>query len=154
MGNVIAAFGEEGLKLFPFAIAVSVLIYAAVRLIFGSCDEFVYQLRSECRECLGYPALPLRESQEVREVVRGMPHGLMQAFLEILPLPTAWDIPASTAEPANGGPTCPVCILNWPNAALDCGHRICAACLSEIRGRSNCCPVCRDPIRRVVRLYN
>eukprot|EP00438_Fugacium_kawagutii_P011308 Skav205063 [mRNA] locus=scaffold142:298549:310263:+ [translate_table: standard] len=133
---------------------VGVLIYAAVRLMFGSCDNFAYQLRSECRELLGYPPLPVREDAlQGREVaIPGVSQGLMQAFLEILPL--SRDIPASTAEPANGGPTCPVCIVNWPNAAFDCGHRVCAACLQEIRGRSNCCPVCRDPIRRVVRLYN
>eukprot|EP00434_Breviolum_minutum_P039419 symbB.v1.2.035005.t1/scaffold4625.1/size37283/1 len=158
MGNAIAAFGEEGLKLFPFAVAIVVVIYAAVRLLFGSCDNFIYQLRSEWRELMGYPALPVREdlqeASQGREVaVPGISQGLLQAFLEILPLPS-WDIPVSTAEPANGGPTCPVCILNWPNAALDCGHRVCAVCLHEIRGRSNRCPVCRDPIRRVVRLYN
>ncbi|CAL1130764.1 unnamed protein product [Cladocopium goreaui] len=153
MGNVIAAFGEEGIKLFPFAAVIVVVIYAAVRLLFGSCENFGYQLRSETRELLGYPPLPLREDAEGREVaITGMSQGLLQAFFEILPL--SRDIPASTAEPANGGPACPVCILNWPNAALDCGHRVCAACLQEIRGRSNCCPVCRDPIRRAVRLYN
>lgn len=126
MGNVIAAFGEEGIKLFPFAVVIVVVIYAAVRLLFGSCDNFGYQLRSETRELLGYPPLPPREDAEAsfqgREVaITGMSQGLLQAFFEILPL--SRDIPASTAEPANGGPACPVCILNWPNAALDCGDR-------------------------------
>mmetsp|Transcript_46719 Transcript_46719/g.109118 ORF Transcript_46719/g.109118 Transcript_46719/m.109118 type:complete len:194 (-) Transcript_46719:158-739(-) len=96
---------------------------------------------------------------------------LLQVLLERLPHPPsappalgAWlrghsasEIPApSTAEPASaaGIPTCPVCMLNWPNAALDCGHRVCAACLPEIQRRANCCPVCRDPIRQVMRLYN
>lgn len=33
--------------------------------------------------------------------------------------------------------------LGHPSRSSWLRHRVCAACLQEIRGRSNCCPVCR-----------
>ncbi|CAE7667751.1 RGLG4 [Symbiodinium pilosum] len=168
MGNVLLGAGEEGLKLLPIAIGVSFIVYVLVRAIFGGCRPFLHQLSSECGELMGYPPLPPLEPPEAREPFSTESPSLVQVLLDRLPqrsaplsmllgLQPASHIPApSTAEPAAaaGVPTCPVCMLNWPNAALDCGHRVCAACLPEIQRRSNCCPVCRDPIRQVMRLYN
>ncbi|CAE7840286.1 RGLG4 [Symbiodinium sp. CCMP2592] len=172
MGNIILGAGEEGLRLLPAVVSVSFLVYLIVKAVFGGCRPFLHQLRSECGELLGYPPLPPLDPPEAREPPLSLDSpSLLQVLLERLPHPPsappalgAWlrghsasEIPApSTAEPASaaGIPTCPVCMLNWPNAALDCGHRVCAACLPEIQRRSNCCPVCRDPIRQVMRLYN
>ncbi|CAJ1394552.1 unnamed protein product, partial [Effrenium voratum] len=155
MGNVLLGAEEEGLRILPFAVVVVAALYLAVKVIFGGCRPFMHELRSELGECCGYPPLAPLEPPEARTV---RPPGLVQALLEIFPVPpsapAARLVPASSAEPAEGRPACPICVANWPNAALDCGHRVCAACLTEIQSRSNLCPVCRYPIRQAIRLYN
>eukprot|EP00931_Biecheleriopsis_adriatica_P074758 TRINITY_DN48761_c0_g1_i1.p1 TRINITY_DN48761_c0_g1~~TRINITY_DN48761_c0_g1_i1.p1 ORF type:complete len:170 (+),score=22.81 TRINITY_DN48761_c0_g1_i1:70-579(+) len=169
MGNILLGVGEETLKLLPVIVIICLVVYLLLRSLFGGCVPFLHKLRSECGELLGHPPLPPLEAPEAREVVasNGAP-GLVQSLLgHLSDRPRAVSLTAffcpsthqppspSTAEPAAAGaPNCPVCITNWPNAALDCGHRVCAACLPEIQQRSNCCPVCRDPIRQVMRLYN
>eukprot|EP00930_Biecheleria_cincta_P064282 TRINITY_DN49840_c0_g1_i1.p1 TRINITY_DN49840_c0_g1~~TRINITY_DN49840_c0_g1_i1.p1 ORF type:complete len:192 (-),score=7.75 TRINITY_DN49840_c0_g1_i1:126-701(-) len=160
MGNVIAAASEESVRLLPFLVVAYIAIYVIIIILFGSCARFLYQLRSEGRDMCGYPPLPPwePESREVLLAANGSRGNfawgsVSRYYRRFVP----WTVapPPDSAEPAaEGAPTCPVCMLNWPNVALDCGHRVCAACLPQIQSRSNTCPVCRDPIRTVMQLYN
>mmetsp|Transcript_24360 Transcript_24360/g.44102 ORF Transcript_24360/g.44102 Transcript_24360/m.44102 type:complete len:184 (+) Transcript_24360:32-583(+) len=183
MGNVLLGLEEEAVKVLPVVALFSLVVYFIILKLFGGCRPFVHQLRSEAGELCGYDPLPPYVSQEARNVnlqreesgavtvaraaaFVATAQETLASFLTsrptapslqslLRPGPTSGPpVPASAEPAAAGAPTCPVCITNWPNAALDCGHRVCAACLPQIQCRSNACPVCRDPIRQVIQLYN
>lgn len=177
MGNILFAFGEaadESARVLPVALPVLLVVYYYIYIRFGGCLLFILQLRSEIMtEILGYPPEP---SAPPRSAVTESPSNALHesllpavataaaSFAESMASVTRHGAarhppapPASSAEPAPpGAPTCPVCLVNLPNAALDCGHRVCAACLAHIqRGRPpGLCPICREVIHEVLRLYN
>eukprot|EP00927_Polykrikos_kofoidii_P030896 TRINITY_DN26576_c0_g2_i1.p1 TRINITY_DN26576_c0_g2~~TRINITY_DN26576_c0_g2_i1.p1 ORF type:complete len:187 (-),score=25.89 TRINITY_DN26576_c0_g2_i1:81-641(-) len=53
-----------------------------------------------------------------------------------------------------GEQACPVCTTNRMNMAFGCGHRVCGGCVVSLRDRNQPCPVCRQCITQVIRLYN
>mmetsp|Transcript_68430 Transcript_68430/g.222637 ORF Transcript_68430/g.222637 Transcript_68430/m.222637 type:complete len:164 (-) Transcript_68430:63-554(-) len=155
----VAEVGEEIVRVLPFLVPLAILVYIYVRLRFGSCWAFLMKLRAEVREeVFGYPPeppeplSPPRASSHSMDLMAALLHAATPVYHRHPAAP-----PASSAEPATpGAPTCPVCLTNIPNAALDCGHRLCAACLAEIQSLPppGLCPICRDQIHEVLRIYN
>eukprot|EP00928_Gymnodinium_smaydae_P058192 TRINITY_DN4141_c1_g2_i1.p1 TRINITY_DN4141_c1_g2~~TRINITY_DN4141_c1_g2_i1.p1 ORF type:complete len:201 (-),score=35.55 TRINITY_DN4141_c1_g2_i1:75-620(-) len=76
---------------------------------------------------------------------QGAPRAQAQLLLPALPEPEL----AAANEVA-----CPVCTTNKMDVALGCGHRVCGGCIGAIHARQQPCPVCRQPILSIIRLFN
>lgn len=63
-----------------------------------------------------------------------------------------------TSDEAKGQADESCCVICWEapieGACIPCGHMAgCMSCLSEIKSKKGVCPVCRDKIDQVIRLY-
>ena len=48
---------------------------------------------------------------------------------------------------------CPVCQINVKDIRLTCGHLVCGTCAIKISQLNNACPICREPIRNMDKVY-
>eukprot|EP00405_Crypthecodinium_cohnii_P050168 CAMPEP_0206588764 /NCGR_PEP_ID=MMETSP0325_2-20121206/38492_1 /ASSEMBLY_ACC=CAM_ASM_000347 /TAXON_ID=2866 /ORGANISM="Crypthecodinium cohnii, Strain Seligo" /LENGTH=166 /DNA_ID=CAMNT_0054097135 /DNA_START=23 /DNA_END=523 /DNA_ORIENTATION=- len=93
---------------------------------------------------LAGPPPPVSNAQGVPQVVQAT------VVTATPPLP---QIPQSELA-KTGEPTCPVCTVYKMDMALGCGHRLCGSCLTGVHANGAICPVCRAPIKQIIRCYN
>lgn len=111
----------------------------------------------ECNDCNG-------SSLERRMAPDGSGMYTRDEFVDYYRGTTEWDQAAGNAAVSQVSqsqvddqkePECVVCMSNpQTNAFGPCGHKCCCeVCAAELQRRGDTCPICRGPIRNILRVY-
>jgi len=117
---------------------------------------------SRARRRVHLPDTPVTgQSPARRRRLRDLPVRRATAAAAAAPLTTAVIAPAATPGPAASLiASCPVCLEGQADTAvIPCGHCTCSRCMNLLmsnnteRSVSHKCPVCRAPVRDIMRLH-
>ncbi len=48
---------------------------------------------------------------------------------------------------------CPICSENIKNSTVQCGHMFCIPCIREVYEKNKSCPLCKEEITKITKLY-